>query len=156
VVDVLLEMKGNLGTKRDRLWCLGTTGRLEGQEQVESRGQAHHGPNCAEAGPQVQPAVLSIPRTCSVSPCPRRARLYRFTGPLRPTDRRERTREAKVSQEEKSKRETTCGPMQETSCMKKFQAMLDEGDSDCAQMMSRMRAMCCGTPERAEDQEESV
>ena len=61
-----------------------------------------------------------------------------------------------MSQEKKTKREATCGPFQDPSFMKNFQAMLDKGDWDCGQMMSRMRAMCCGAPKPSEDQEEPV
>jgi hypothetical protein len=46
--------------------------------------------------------------------------------------------------------------MRDASFMKKFQAIFDERDGDCAQMMARMRAMCCGGPEPSEDGEASV
>jgi hypothetical protein len=61
-----------------------------------------------------------------------------------------------MNQEKKGGRETTCGPMRDASFMKKFQAIFDERDGDCAQMMARMRAMCCGGPEPSEDGEASV
>lgn len=34
--------------------------------------------------------------------------------------------------------------------------MLEKGDVDCTQVMSRMRAMCCGVPKQSEEREESV
>lgn len=61
-----------------------------------------------------------------------------------------------MNQEKRTGRETTCGPKRDASFMKKFHAIFGESESDCAQMMSRMREMCCGGSEPSEDGEEFV
>lgn len=61
-----------------------------------------------------------------------------------------------MKQEKRAGRETTGVPTGDASFMKKFQTILDESEGDCAQMMARMKAMCCGSPEPSEDGKESV
>lgn len=61
-----------------------------------------------------------------------------------------------MTEQKKDEQETPCGPMLDPASMKAFRAMLEEADSDCVQMMSRLRAVCCGRPEQSEEREESM
>lgn len=61
-----------------------------------------------------------------------------------------------MSEEKKAGRERKCAPFEDPSFMKELQGMLGKGDFDCAEMMSRMKAMCCGDPKEPGEQKESV
>jgi hypothetical protein len=59
-----------------------------------------------------------------------------------------------MSEKEKVERQERRAPFEEASFMKALQEMLEKGDLDCAQMMSRMRAVCCGDPKEPGKQKE--
>ena len=63
------------------------------------------------------------------------------------------TRRVKMNREKKAGPERTCGSIEDPSFMKELEGMFEKGDIDCARMMSRMKAMCCGAPEESEKQE---
>ena len=61
-----------------------------------------------------------------------------------------------MSEAKKAERERSCDSFEDVSFMKEIQRMLGKEDFDCVQMMSRMRAMCCGDAKKPGAQKESL
>jgi len=61
-----------------------------------------------------------------------------------------------MSEEKEVGRKRRCASFEEPSLMKELKGLLEKRDLDLDQIVSRMKAVCCGPPEDAGQQKKSA